>query len=472
MNKGIRFGTSGFRGIIGDNWTKENIRTIAHAFRQKAEADGKKVTIVVGYDNRFMGRESAEWFCEAVCSDKIQVIFMNVSVPTPFVAFGATTYDYGVIMTASHNPYFYNGIKVFLKGGKEMSDEFCLQLSQNIANPKGYPDANFSELVKSGRITLSDDTDDYVNKVVGLADAKTIRAAKIKVLFNPMNGSGSEITKKIFNKLGVNYQCMNDGIDPYFGGSLPCPYPHKLTDMVKRVLDGKFDLGIALDGDGDRIAVIDRDGRIYDCNYLHAILYYYLVAVKGQKGGIVKTTHCSNLGVRLCAKYGYESHEVPVGYKNIAPVLEQTNSLIGAESGGMGFKAVSLQKDGIAPAAVIIDLVSALKKGITELIKEVGALVDFQSEFLEYAYPFAAEAREKILEKFKGEPPKFAQKVIRREALGDGYKIIFEGDYWCMARVSGNENAARLYAEMSTSKECGEIIAKLEKHHGFSERQK
>lgn len=469
----IKFGTSGFRGIIGDNWTKENVQKIGSAFRKMIEAQKKKVNIAIGYDNRFMGRESAVWFCEAACSDQIRATFMKVSVPSPFIAFKALTVDFGIIMTASHNPYEYNGIKVFLYGGIEADDEFCTELTRTIKTLKNVETARFSKLVEEGIVSYSEETDEYVDKIVSLVDAKKIKASGLKVLINTMHGSGAAVARKIIERIGLQFNVLNENIDPYFGGSLPAPYPHNLTGMAKEVVKGKYSFGVALDGDADRVAVIDGDGKYYDCNFLAAALYYYLTQIKKQSGGAVKDFLTSNLIVKLCKFYGFEIHETPVGFKFLGKSLHRTESLLAVESGGMGFKQVSLCKDGIASAAFLIDLVVAMKKSIGEVISEISKLVSFPSVFVQYAYPFAAAEREVILGKLlSAEKPKFSLKTVDINEYSDGLKMVLENDYWCAARLSGNENVLRLYAEMPSEAECGKAIGAMEKFYGMTERQK
>ena len=467
----IKFGTSGFRGIIGDNWTKENVQKIGFAFRKVCEEKKKPVQIIVGFDNRFMGREAAQWFCEAACSDKNKTTFMNVAVPTPLVAFKATQADFGIIITASHNPYFYNGIKIFLRGGKEGDDEFFGALEKNLDTK--FALTKFDKLIEKGIVVFSEETEDYIDKIASFLDAKTIKSSNRKVLFNQMHGSGAAITRRLFEKLGLPYYVINETPDPYFGGSLPAPYPHNLIDMAAKVVKDKYHFGIALDGDADRISIIDGDGKFYDCNYIAAALYYYLVQIKKQKGGAVKNFLTTSLINKLCKLYGFETHETLVGFKNMGGIFEKSNALIAAESGGMGIKSISLQKDGIATAAFLVDLVASMKKSIGEIVKEIAASVSFPSTFVEYAYPFDGADRDALLKKLLAkDKPKFLQEVTKIDEYFDGFKITFKGDYWTAARLSGNENVLRMYTEMPTEPACNEILETMEKFYNMTVRQK
>ena len=475
----IKFGTSGFRGIIGDNWTKENIQRIGAALCQIAQSQNKKTNIIIGFDNRFMGRESAEWFCESFCTTTTTATFMTVPVPTPYIVYKAVTADFGVMITASHNAHQYNGIKIFTRGGKDIDDEFCTNLMHIIGaenntgglNPSAPP-ADFGTLVKSGIVTLSDNTDDYVNKICSLVDIPKIKSSGMRVLFNPMHGSSANIMKQLFQKFGLEYHAINNNPDPLFGGGMPAPYPYLLTSMAEAV-KGKYHLGIALDGDGDRITVIDSNGLICDVNYLTSAIFYFLTQIKKQKGGAVKSFVTSNLIVKVCKEYDRDVHETLPGFKYMGKAMHQYNALMATESnGGMAFGQVSFSKDAVTAAAVIIDMVAAFGKGVDEILAQITGMMAWRSEYLEFAYPFSASAREGILQKLLSPNKPTLPNIVKIDNFSDGFKIRLENDYWCAARVSGTENAMRLYTEMPSQSDCQALIKTLEKFYGLTERQK
>lgn len=468
----IKFGTSGFRGVIGDDCTKESMQRIGIAFRKLVEARAARAKIIVGYDNRFMGKQFAEWFCEAACSDTVKADLMTVAVPTPFIAYKAVIYDYGVIITASHNPYYYNGIKIILNGGRDADDKFCDELTRLIETTPSGRGSALTELEGEFLPTLVSNTEDYINKVVSLMDATVLKKSGVKVLFNPMHGSGNDIMQRIFKKIGVNYDVINENADAFFGGTLPAPYPHNLKKMIKQVVDGGYSFGFAFDGDGDRVTFIDADGAPFDCNYLSAVLYKYLIETKKQKGGFVKSALASSLAVRLCKKYGFELTETRVGFKYLGEALGATDALIAAEPGGMALKSVSLLKDGISTAAMVIDMVAAMGKSIGALVAETAMSVGFPSRCVEFAYPFARYRREELVAKLRTVAlPEFGRNIIRREDYPDGYKVLFEGDYWAAARVSGTEDVVRFYAEMKTEADCNKVLSQLENFYNLKERQ-
>ena len=465
----IKFGTAGFRGIIGDNWTKVNIQKIGFAFkhlvRESLKNVGKKVDIIVGYDNRFMGRQSALWFCEAVTCEQIKVTLFNMAVPTPVIAYKAVSdYDYGIMFTASHNPYYYNGIKVMLKGGKDADDEFFGKLSKYLEVKPQY---------SSHEIQRTDDVNDYIEKIMSLVDVEKIKKSNIKVLFNSMYGSGTGIVETIFQKLGIKHDTMCGTIDAYFGGQSPVPYRNNLTAQSKRVAKYKFNFGFALDGDGDRIAFIDGDGKFYDCNYLLAVFYYYFIEYKKKKGGVAKNFLSSSLTAKLCKKYGSSVYETRVGFKFLGPELERTDALMAGEAGGIAFKEMSLSKDGILAAFLMIDVIVGMKKSIGKIVEEIIDLVGFPTYCLEYSYVYDESARAAVAKKILSESTelKFDSKVVRLERHVDGVKIHFAGDYWCAARMGGTEPVVRFTTEMPSEKEAEAVIKRLEQIYDLKQRQ-
>ena len=470
----IKFGTSGFRGIIADNFTKENIQKIGFAFRQFVESRRQKVNVVIGHDNRFLGREFVEWFCEAACCDMITITVLTVAVPTPLVAFKAVTFDYGVMITASHNPYYYNGIAFLLRGGKDANDDFYALISKELGNLKPFQRSNFADLQEKGMVKLTDNVEDYTNKILSIINIDKIKTKQLRVLFNPMHGSSTSIMQGLMDKMGLDYKTINGTVDPNFGDGLPAPYPRNLVGMAKDVVGGKYDFGFALDGDGDRITFIDSDGKLYDCNYLAAVFYYYFTEIRKQKSTLVKSYFTSNLSARVAKKYGCDVHETKVGFKFLGAELERTHdSIMAAESAGIAFKSVSLKKDAIVAASILIEILADTGKHIGKIIKNLADLADFHSACTEFAYPISPADTDMYIAKLTADVvPQFDYKVVGRNSFPDGYRLCFEGDYWCAVRKSGTESVVRFFAEMPTEKECLEVITKLEDYYDLFERQK
>ena len=452
--KNIKFGTSGFRGIVGDNWTKETISAIANAFGDIITRERKNPRIIIGFDNRFMGATFAQWFCDAL-PQSIAVTMFSIPTATPVIAYKVVAnFDYGIMITASHNPHTYNGVKIILPGGKEAGDEFTSQIEQIIQQ-------NNSTICRGGNLPPVETSDDYdyIERCLSLIDTKAIKTSSLRVLFNAMHGSSAPVITNLLDNLGIKYESMNTTPDPYFGGKVPAPYAHNLLDQCKRVVAEKFNLGFALDGDGDRVTFIDADGKTWDCNYLMAVFY------KKFRGTLVKNHLSSNLASKLAELYGEKVIQTPVGFKFLGPALETSNGKIAAESTGIAFKNISLVKDGIFATVALIEVLALSGKTVGQLIQEIIEGTSFPTYYLEMAYTFKNKPN---FEK----QPQIDMDIKETIHFPDGIKICYTNGYWAAARLSGTEAVARLYVEMPNESTAKKVLANLEKHYSLHERQK
>lgn len=471
----IKFGTSGFRGIMGDTFTKENVKKVAEAINKildKRKAQNSK--IVIGFDNRFMSRQYAEWMSEVFCT-RNTVKFYVEAMPSPAITWMTQEYDFGIAITASHNPYMYNGIKVFLNGMKECDDNVAREIEQ-IANSLNVDDINhieYKKALKEKRIIESDNYQDYCNSILSNFDIEKIKKSGLKVLVNPMHGNSTKSLSYLLDKLNIDYIMQNDNIDPYFEYKLPAPYVKNLTQQAQDVVLGKYDVGFALDGDSDRFTLISSNGEIYDCNYLSAVLYYYFLTEKQVKGAIVKNKALSSLVNKVADNFGYKVYETRVGFKHVGKVLEETDAFIGAESNGIAFKNHILSKDGIFVSIAMLELLAHYKKPFHKTLEEIQKKYDFESTVLEFAYPISEQKKKEIIDLLfvKKEYPKFANREIVGFDKEEGLKINYENNYWGMIRFSGNEPVVRIFSEMKDKQECDEMFECYEKFLGISERQ-
>ena len=468
----IKFGTSGFRGILGDNFTKENVQKVAYAVSQSLLKNGKtNANICIGFDNRFMSKKYAEWICE-VLAIKHNIKFFENSVPTPLIAWNAKNYDLGIMLTASHNPYYYNGIKIFKNGGQECDDEFAAQI-ENVANNVSYSEIekiDFDNAVKSEKVVLTCEIDNYCDSVLNNVDFEFLKSHKQKVLVNVMHGSGLECIRKILDKLEYNYEIMNENLDPYFENKLPAPYVQNLTEQAKKMREG-FDLGFAYDGDADRFTFVSSSGRIYDCNYVSAVVYYYLTVVKGQKGDVVKNKALTNLLKLIAEENGNNVFEVRNGFKHVGAKLKITNSIFGTETNGIAFKNHVMSKDGPMASMLVLDAVAHIGKPFDDIVNEIYQRYNYKSVIKEFAYPVSDALKNDIITKFSNKNyPKYKFEIDYVDDE-EGYKIYYKNGYWGMVRFSGNEPVVRIFSEMQTDDECNEMIACYEDFLGVKERQ-
>jgi len=472
----IKFGTSGFRGIIADNFTKENVQKIAYAVANILIKEGKTdKTISFGYDNRFMGKEFAEWMSEVLLAYGLRVEMYSKSVPCTLIAYEVKHKHLGLYITASHNPFYYSGVKIFVNGAKEPDKEFTDKIEKiaNKVNAAKIPTMSIADAEKKGLITYTDNIKGYCDNVVKLVGTKNIKGSGVRILFNPMHGATSECTRYIFKKLGLeDVIVMNENPDPYFGGGMPAPYKHNLGEQVKMLKAKKCDFGFAVDGDGDRVTFIDKTGETYDCNYIAVVMYYYLVKYRKFKGDFVRNIAFTSLLDKVVKSLGGNTHTALVGFKNVAKGLQNTNSFIGAETNGIAFKDHVLHKDGILCGLMLVDIICAMKKPLSSIIKAIKEEYNYPCEEVECNYETTASHRDYLKKKIydKKELPKLSRKILKVD-YSDGMKMYFENDYWAMVRFSGTECVMRLFVELETAEKSYEMVKELEKFIELTERQ-
>lgn len=468
----IKFGTSGFRGVIADNFTKETVQKVAFAIAKISKTNN---VIAVGYDNRFMGRVFAKWLCEVLVAYGKQIKFFEMPVPSPLIAFETLENEFGIMISASHNPYVYNGIKIFQTGGRELTSQQNQTLEQ-IANRTKHSKIktiSFDEAKKQGIIKTTKSVSAYINSILKNTNPKAIKQSGVKVYFNAMNGSSSSCAHTLFEKLGLTAKYINCSIDPNFNFGLPAPYRNNLGDQTALAkTDFNEDFGFALDGDGDRISFLDENGGFYDSNYLVALVYDHLCQTT--PCDIVKNCAMTALLDKIAERHNQKVVLAGVGFKNTAQkMLENQNAFLGAESNGFAVRGHLLYKDGLMGAVKVIETLASGKiTKLSKAIKNLKKKYNFPCEAVEYAYPFTEAERKAITTKVfvNKEVPNFPNKPISSH-YEDGAKFVFENGYWCVIRFSGNENVLRLFAEMPNIETTEKHIKIMEKFVGLKTRQ-
>jgi len=450
----IKFGTSGFRAQIGDGFTKENVQKIAQALAKQIKLEKSTKPVVIGYDRRFLSDTAAQWFAEVLAGNKIYTKLYTKPVPSPTVMYAvkAEDLDYGAIITASHNPYKDNGIKITIKGGADASNEL-------VANIEKYANSNpkikILDIATAKNRNLIEDYDnmkDYLKNIDKFVSRK-IKTNKLKVIFNAMHGACSEYAPQLAKMYKINkFELINDSVDPYFEHKLPAPEEENLDDFKKQVVKGKYNVGVAVDGDGDRLAVIDETGTFHNNNILMAISYYYLIKYRDFHGDIVKNCSSSIILDKLAETFGYKCHEVPVGFKYISQKMKETDALFGGEmSGGMTMRNYIPSKDSFFSISLILDAMVNIGKPLSEIIKEV-------KDACGYTHTFVCDSlrivdRKKMQKALNKITPNFSYKPVSRNN-SDGMKYVFEDGSWVLLRFSGTENVLRYYMEFATEIEC------------------
>ena len=471
----VEFGTGGWRAIIGDQFTRANIRIVAAALARRMKDEGSaEQGIAIGYDRRFLSRESAIWFSEVMAGEGVFVRFVNLSCPTPLVMFTVKNLDlpYGAMITASHNPAIYNGIKLFTRGGRDANKTFTDEIAAaaNALNPEEIRDVPFEQALAEGKIRFIDPRDDYLDSIMAQIDIDAIRHRRPRIVLDPMFGVSLTGLQTILYTARCDLDVINDRHDAFFGRHLPAPNPDTLADLQMAVREHNADLGIATDGDADRLGVIDEKGRYVSANEILALLYSYLLEYRGWRGPVVRNIATSHLLDRIAAYWGQECIEVPVGFKYISAGMEAHDAVIGGESsGGLTVRGHILGKDGLYAASLLVEMVCKSGKSLSGLIQEMYERYG-RCAMVERDFALTPERKGAILKLLLEEKrlPDFGR-TVDHVSYADGCKVYFERDAWVIARPSGTEPRIRVFAEAEDAQEAARLADTMEAFIGIEE---
>ena len=444
------FGTGGWRAIIGDEFTRENLQRLMQAISDDMISKNFS-EIVIGFDRRFLSDKSAVWAAEVFAANNISVYYISRISPTPLVMYAVKTIncEYGIAITASHNPADYNGVKIFTKGGNDaapsITDNFERILDMGV-NVKSTP---FASAVKAGRIRIIDPNNDYMDTIISMLDMQAIRDAQLKIVLDPMFGVSKTTLQTILMTARCDVDIINDRHDTLFGGRLPSPSAATLTKLRDMVVERSYNLGIATDGDADRIGIIDNLGNFVHPNEIMILIYHYLIKFKGMSGDCVRNVATTHILDKIAASFNFKCHEVPVGFKHISSKMEETDAIIGGESsGGLTIKGHIKGKDGIFASSLLVEMISVTKKTIPELLDEIYGVYG-KTVMTEYDTKFSQEKKDNLI-KILFDEKKLPEFDIEVESVSylDGCKILFKNGGWIIARFSGTEPVIRIFCEM------------------------
>ena len=468
----IQFGTGGWRAVIGDGFTRDNIVRVATALARRMKREGvDKEGVCIGYDRRFLSRESAIWFSEVMAAEGILLYFVNLSAPTPQIMFTVKSMNlpYGAAVTASHNPAIYNGIKLFTRGGRDATEDVteAIGAEANALLESDIRTMPFDEALESGRVRFIDPRDAYLDSIMEKIDIAAIRARRPRIVLDPMYGVALTGLMTILYTARCDLDVINDRHDAFFGKHLPAPNPETLRDLQAAVADHHADIGIATDGDADRLGIIDEKGRYVSANDVLVLLYYYLLKYKGWRGPAVRNISTTHQLDRVAKAFGEQCYEVPVGFKHISSGMDAHDALIGGESsGGLTVRGHISGKDGLYAAALLVEMLSVTRKPLSRLIRE---LTDEFGPFrmAEFDWGLTEKSRANIYETLmvRRALPDFGMPVDQVSYL-DGCKVYFpEG--WIIARFSGTEPRVRIFAEMSTMAQAEALVRTMAEFVGL-----
>ncbi|MBD5395096.1 MAG: phosphoglucomutase/phosphomannomutase family protein [Lachnospiraceae bacterium] len=469
----IKFGTGGWRAVIGDEFTKENIQILARAMADKMRVEGvAEKGIVIGYDRRFLSKEAMQWAGQVFAKEGITAYLINKSAPTPLVMFYVMKHEfpYGMMVTASHNPAIYNGIKVFTAGGRDADETQTAEIESYIRDVTDIPpeEMEYEEALQKGLIQEIYPLNEYLDNIIAAVDMEKIRNAGLKVALDPMYGVSETSLKTILLTARCDVETIHERHDTLFGGKLPAPTATTLRALQNYVIDKKSDIGIATDGDADRIGVIDDTGRFLHPNDILVLLYYYLVKYKGWKGPVVRNICTTHMLDKVAERFGEKCYEVPVGFKHISAKMYATDAVIGGESsGGLTVRGHIKGKDGIYAAALLVEMIAVTGKKLSEIVKDIEKECGTIS-MEERDYKFNQEKKDNIRKVLLEEKklPDLPFEIADISYL-DGSKVYFANGGWVTARFSGTEPLLRIFCEMPVKEEAVQVCGIYEDFLGL-----
>lgn len=460
----IKFGTGGWRAVIGEDFICENIRRVAAGILKLANEQGKaEKPIIIGYDRRFLSVNAAKWVAEVLAEGGIEVWFLNRSAPTPLIMHTVKDKNlhFGIEITASHNPANYNGIKLIVDEGRDAPLETTARLEEIIEDTNSPAFCDFDAAVGAGKIVyIKNPFNRFLDDIIDLLDMNALRERGLRVLFDTMHGSGAYPLQVIFHTARCTIDTIHLNKDAYFGGMMPAPTEQTLTILRDMVIQDGYDLGIAMDGDGDRLGIIDANGRYINANEILCMLYYYLVKYKGWKGPVVRNLATTHMLDKIAESFGEKCYEVPVGFKYISSKIDETDAVLGGESsGGLTVRGHINGKDSVYAASLFAEMVSVTGKSPSLIMDELEAKFGHY-EMVEDNLHFAPEMKSEINKIIMEDKllPAF-DVAVEKVNYEDGCKVYFEDGSFVICRFSGTEPLLRIFAESSSKETAAKYIA-------------
>jgi len=452
----IKFGTDGWRAIMNDTFIIANVRIVAQSIADYLKEEGLAGKgIVIGHDTRFFAERFADECASVMLGNGIPVYIPRRALPTPITAYSIKIYDTAgaIMLTASHNPPEYNGIKFIPEYAGPASPEITGKIERFIeANLQGkrllMADTQGHELLRE-----IEPFPDYTEHISKLVNIDKLRETKLKTVLDPMYGAAQGLMDILLAEAGCIVETIHNHRDPLFGGSYPDPSDKHLSELKNEVIRTKSDIGLALDGDADRFGAVDFDGTYITANQVLSLIAVHLLKNRGLKGILVRTVATTHLLDEIARDYNTEAVETPVGFKYIAQVMMERPVVVGGEeSGGLSIQGHIPEKDGLLADLLLAEILAYEKKSLTQVLDEIyDRYGKFYSTRLDIHYP--VEKKDGLLNSLKNEPPAAIQgdKIAEIRSV-DGIKYVLESGDWLLARPSGTEPLIRVYIESRDEK--------------------
>ncbi|MFH0763794.1 MAG: phosphoglucomutase/phosphomannomutase family protein [Candidatus Omnitrophota bacterium] len=463
---GIKFGTDGWRAVISEDFTFDNVKKVGQAIADYVRNDDgpasrvKDKRVVVGYDTRFLSEKYAELVACVLAANGIKTILSDRAAPTPSVSF--TIKDRGLIggvmITASHNPARYNGIKYKAYYGGSAMPEITKKFEEYLGK-REVSYQPLEELKSKGMIEVEDIIPKHLAFIKKYVDTKLLKNTRLKILVDSMYGTGNNYIADLLKGGKARVDSIHNVYNPGFGGINPEPILPNLKELAGKVKKGKYDIGIATDGDADRLGIALPNGLLLTGHKVMTLLLLHLLEDRKMKGGVVQTLCGTFLIKKICKKYGLKMYETPVGFKYICELMLKEDVLVGGEeTGGVAFKNSIPERDGVLSGLLILEMMAMRRKKILDILKSIDKEYGtYEYRRLDLKYP--DDKKPKLLEFLKNTPPEdILGKPVAQTKTTDGYKFICGDSSWLMMRLSGTEPILRVYAEAASVKKALAIL--------------
>ncbi|MCU1271289.1 MAG: phosphoglucomutase/phosphomannomutase alpha/beta/alpha domain [Acidobacteriaceae bacterium] len=458
MTTQIKFGTSGWRAVMAEEFTFANVRRAVHGIARYVKSQKPQgARVVVGRDPRFLGETFCSIASEILASNGITPLVIGEAAPTPAISYAVMheKADGAINFTASHNPPEYNGIKFSTPDGAPALPEVTKQIEKEIPDDEpSIPDSKGKPSAQS-----LDPKPAYLARLREAVDVAGIQKAGLRVVFDPLWGAARGYSDSILREAGVNVATVHDYRDVLFGNHAPEPDDHLLEPLREKMREKKAHIGIATDGDADRFGIVDEDGTFLQPNYIIALLFDYLVESRGWKNGVAKSVATTNFINALARHHQVELHETPVGFKYIGELIKQDKIAIGGEeSAGLSIRHHVPEKDGILAGLLCCEMVAhrgkSLGRQLQELFAKVGSFYPIRENFR-----LTPEVKAKFTEKLRVDPTAFFGQQVSEVVRKDGLKLVLANGSWVCYRLSGTEPVVRVYSEAPSAQELQKLSA-------------
>jgi phosphoglucomutase len=465
-NAHIKFGTSGWRAIVADEFTHHNVRRAArgiarHVAKQKP-AYAKSHRVLVGRDPRYMGETFVDIAAQVLAQYGITPMVISEVAPTPAISYEIirSKADGAINFTASHNPPEYNGIKFNSNDGAPALPEVTKSIEAEVVAGDADPNAPSGTPAKIEKIDIKRD---YLARLREAVDLDVIKKSRMKIVYDAFWGAGVGYPDTLLQEAGIPVTSVHNYRDVLFGGHAPEPEDEMFEEARKNMRKSGAKIIIATDGDADRFGIVDGDGTFIQPNYVIALLFDYLVESRGWENGVAKSVATTNMINALAQKWSVELHETPVGFKYIGELIKQDKIAIGGEeSAGMSIRHHVPEKDGIIAGLLCCEAVARRGKSLGEQLRDLFAKVGSFYPLREN-FRLTPEVKEKFTSKLRSDPRELEGLKVASVVRTDGLKLVFDDGSWVLYRLSGTEPVVRVYSEARSKAESTKLSAAAKK---------